>query len=135
MSDRIGLDGLLYRGAAGSTASTLMTNVRDLTFKYERAKADTSRRGSMFKLSRTTMKDASLAFEMVVDDAGDYAALRAAFIANTPLAFKCISASDGHGIDADFQISKFERKEPLEGAQVVDVEILPTYVTRYPADC
>jgi hypothetical protein len=134
MSDRIGLDAVLYRGTAGNTAATLMTNVRDLDCKDERSKADTSRRGSNIKLTRATMAEVAITFEMVVNDAdADYMALRAAYVANTPLAFLCKSASDGHGVDADFSIMKFSRKEPLDGGQLVEVEIAPTYVSRYPA--
>ena len=131
---KIGLDGILYRGTAGSSAATQMTNVKDLSFPDERSVADISTRGSTIELGRTTMRKLSISWSMNVDDAdADYAAIQTAYLANTPLAFKCISATTDSGIDADWNISKFNQQQPLRDGQTVEVEITPTYVSRYPA--
>jgi hypothetical protein len=130
----IGLEGVLYNGVAGTTAATEMTNVRDLTWNDDRDEADVSSRGSEFKLTRTTMRNHSLGWQMLVDDDDtDYAAMKAAFVGNTVIALKCISKSDGSGIDADYQIKSFGHSEALTDAQYVDVEAIPTYLTRYPS--
>ena len=135
MADLIGLDAKLYRGTAGSTAATLMTNVRKVKLNREKGKGDVSRRGSRWKLTRVTTISATIDFEMVGSDADlDLLAIAAAWEANTPLAFKCIDKASGKGIDADFEIVKFERDEDEEKEQVYSVSIEPTYVSRYPVE-
>jgi len=135
MANLIGLDARLYRGVAGATASTLMSNVRKVKLSREKAKADISRRGSRWKLTRTTTIAASVEFEMLADDAdADLAAIRAAWEGNTPLAFKVVDKENGHGVDADWEITKFDRNEDEEKEEVYSVSIEPTYVTRYPVE-
>jgi hypothetical protein len=135
MADLIGLDAKLYRGTAGSTAATPMTNVRKVKLNREKAEANLSRRGSRFNLSKSTMKTISVEFEMVGSDTdADLAAIRAAWEADTPLAFKIVDKTGGRGVDADFEIFKFDRDEDEEKEQVYAVILKPTYVSRYPAE-
>jgi hypothetical protein len=135
MSALIGLDAKLYRGTAGATAATLMTNVRKVKLNREKDKANTSRRASRWKLAKVTMIQATVEFEMVGDDADpDLNAIRAAWEANTPLAFKVVDKASGHGVDADWEIVKFDRDEDEEKEQVYAVAIEPTYVSRYPVE-
>jgi hypothetical protein len=129
-----GLDAKLYRGAAGSTAATEVKNIRDLTYNEEWNEEDVSTRGSAWELTGVTLKKLSIDWEMVGrDDDVDLNAIRDAFVAKTPLAFKVIDKANGDGIDADFLVTKCARKQALKGAIFYDVSIKPTYVTRYPA--
>jgi len=134
MGALIGLDAKLYRGAAGAPATTEMLNVRNVKLPIEKGEANISRRGSRWELTKATLKKASVDFEMINDDAdADVQAIATAFFADTPLAFKILDKESGHGLDADFEITKFERSEDLEDAQVISVSIKPTYVGRWPA--
>lgn len=130
---RIGILAKTYRGAAGSSASTEMKNIRDLTVNDERGEADISNRGSEFELIRTTMRKVSFDFQMNADeDDADYAAILAAYVNRTPIAWKCLSAADGSGIDCDVEVLKLTRNEALRDAMTADVTVKPTYHTRYP---
>jgi hypothetical protein len=135
MSALVGLDAKIYRGTAGSPASTEMSNVRDVTLGDTRAEANISRRGSWFHVIKATRRSIEVNWTMINDDAdADMTALRAAYVANTPLAFKILDKTSGKGVDADFYITKFERSEPDETEQTVAVTIKPTYDTRWPAE-
>ena len=82
MSVRLGLDARLYYGAAGSGASTELTNVKDLTLNLEKAEADVMTRANQgWRATVGTLKDASIEFQMVWDtaDAG-FSAIRQAFL-------------------------------------------------------
>ena len=134
MGALIGLDAKLYRGTAGAPATTEMLNVRNVKLPIEKGEANISRRGSRWELTKATLKKASVDFEMINDDGdADVQAIVTAFFADTPLAFKILDKESGHGLDADFEITKFERSEDLEDAQVISVSIKPTYVGRWPA--
>ena len=134
MGALVGLDAKLYRGTAGAPATTEMLNVRNVKLPIEKGEANISRRGSRWELTKATLKKASVDFEMINDDAdADVQAIATAFFADTPLAFKILDKESGHGLDADFEITKFERSEDLEDAQVISVSIKPTYVGRWPA--
>jgi hypothetical protein len=136
MSINRGLDAKLYRGTAGSTAATLVNNVRDLNYDSEWTEEDMSTRGSTFELSVATMQKVSVNWEMLADDADvDLDAIRSAHETRTPLAFKIVDKAGGKGIDADWIVIKCSRKQGLKGVITYDVSIKPTYVSRYPAHC
>jgi hypothetical protein len=133
----LGLNGALYRGTAGAAAATLMTNVQDLSFPDERSEAEISTRGCSIELFKAAMRKFSLEWSMTVSDSdADFTAIQAAYLAGTPIALKCISKTNGSGIDADFVITKFSQTQPLKEAQKVEVTAKPTYdgtTPRYPA--
>jgi len=139
MGALVGLDAKLYRGTAGSTASTEMSNVRDVTRPDERAEANISRRGTAgaatsFHIIKTTRRKIEVNFIMINDDDdSDVSALRTAYEANTALAFLVVDKNSGHGVDADWYITKFEESQPDETEQTISVTIKPTYITRMPA--
>jgi len=132
---QLGKDAKLYRGTAGTTAATLMTNVRDLSMPDERGEADTSSRAAGNETVRATMRKVSLEWQMNWDeDDGDFAAILSAYINRSPIALKSISKTAGKGIDADFVVTKCQRNESLRDGITADVVAKPTYVTRYPAN-
>ncbi len=134
MSALVGLDAKIYRGTAGATPSTEMTNVRDATFGDTRAEANLSRRASWFHVIKTTRRSLEVNWTMINDDTdADVSALWTAWNANTALAFKVLDKASGKGVDADWYITKFERSEPDETEQTIAVTIKPTYITRWPA--
>jgi hypothetical protein len=135
MAALIGLDAKLYRGTAGSSPSTEMTNVRDVTMPDSMAEANISRRASAFHVVKPTRRTIEVNFTMLNDDAdADLTALRAAYAAKTALAFKVLDKTSGKGVDADWYIMKMERSEPDETEQTYAVTIKPTFITRWPVD-
>jgi len=133
MGALIGLDAKLYRGAAGAPAAIEMSNVRDVTMADEKGEANISRRVSRWHVVKATRRKVSVNFVMInADTDADLLALRAAYAADAPLAFKILDKTDGHGVDADFEIMKMERNEPDETEQTISVTIKPTFVTRWP---
>ena len=104
MSVVLGLDAVLYRGAAGTRGTTEVTNVKDLTINLESGEADvTTRATEGWKASVATLKEGSLEFGMLYDTA-----------------------------DADFSITGFSITQNLEEAMTVSVKAKPTASTRAP---
>ena len=139
MTVRLGLDARLYYGIEGSGATTEVTNVKDLTLNLEKAEADvTTRANQGWRANVGTLKDASIEFQMVWDTAdAAFAAIRDAFLNDTPLDFKILSGPDSdpdaQGLLATCEVFSFNRNEALEEAITVDVTIKPTYAAAPPS--
>ena len=134
MGIRLGMQGKLYYGPAGATATTELSNVKDVTLNLETGEADVTTRGNQgWRATVATLKNGSVEFEMVWDttDAG-FTALQQAYFNNTAVALAILDRENGEGLDADFSITNFSRKEPLEEAMTVNVTAKPTYSTRAP---
>ena len=131
----LGLDAKLFRGAAGSRATTEVTNVKDLTLNLESGEADVTTRATKgWKASAATLKEASLEFTILYDtEDADFTAFQAAYFGNTPLALFVSDGQDtAHGLDADFSITAFSVEQPLEEAISVSITAKPTASTRAP---
>ena len=133
MAYKLGLDAKLFHGAAGSTATSEMSNCTDVTLNLETGEADiTTRAAEGWRISAATLKEASLEFEMVWDTTeSGFTAIKNAFFNNAPIALFA-SDGDGNGLDADFVVTSFSRSEPLEEALKVSVTCKPTLVSRAP---
>lgn len=133
MATVIGLNAKLYFGTAGSTASTELTNVKDVTLNLECGEADVTTRASEgWKVSVATLKDASVEFTMLYDtENAGYSALKTAYFGGTPIAL-LIADDDENGLDADFTITGFSIEQPLEDAVTVSITAKPTFKTRAP---
>jgi hypothetical protein len=119
----LGKDAKLYHGAAGATASTEMTNVRNVTLNLEAGEADvTTRANSGWRATAPTLRECTCEFEMVwdPDDAG-FTAIKNAFLASGLIALKILDKAGGQGSDGDFAITSFSRSEALEEAITVSV--------------
>ena len=75
----LGLNAKLLRGAAGSTGSTEVKNVKDLTLNLESGEADvTTRATGGWRASAATLKEASLEFGILYDtEDADFQAFQA----------------------------------------------------------
>lgn len=135
MAIRLGMEAKLYYGPAGATATTELSNVKDVTLNLEAGEADvTTRANQGWRATVATLKEGSVEFEMVWDTADSgFAALKDAYFNNTPIAMAILDGPNGSGLDADFSITNFSRNEPLEEAIMVSVTAKPTYSTRAPA--
>ena len=64
----LGLDAILMRGPAGTTGSTEVKNVKDLTLNLESGDADVTTRATKgWRASVATLKEASLEFNILYD--------------------------------------------------------------------
>ena len=130
----LGLNCVLYRGEAGQTASTEMTNVKDVEMNLTTGEADiTTREANGWRAYASTLKEASLTFQMNYEaDDTDLKAIQTAFMNNSAIAF-LVGDDKGNGLDADFVITEFNIPQPLEEAVTVSVTAKPTLATRAPA--
>ena len=123
MAIRLGMEAKIYHGAAGTTATSELTNVKDVTLNLETGEADVTTRGnSGWRATVGTLKDGSVEFEMVWDsDDSGFTAIKNAYFNNTPIALAILDYENGEGLDADFSITNFSRNEPLEEGVTVSV--------------
>ena len=75
MPVRVSLDAKLYYGPAGTTASTLLNTVGDVTLSLKKSETKISSRASRWALFKGALKEAEISFE-VVDDSSDGALRR-----------------------------------------------------------
>jgi|TARA_Y100001933_G_scaffold254675_2_gene296701 hypothetical protein len=134
MSIRLGMQAKLYHGAAGATATTELSNVKDVTLNLETGESDvTTRASNGWRATIATLKNGSVEFTLIWDteDAG-FTAIKNAYFNNTAIALAVLDGEGGSGLDADFSVTNFTRNEPLEEAITVNVTVKPTYVSRAP---
>jgi len=120
---RIGLEGKLYYGTAGSQASTEITKCKDVTIEMEANMADISSRASDgWRSKKPTLRDLAIEFDIVWSDGDAVAtALRNAFVNGTAISLYAKDYDSGAGPDCDFYVARFGRNEPLEEGMSVPV--------------
>ena len=143
MSTKLGLDAKLYRNT-GDYASPVweeLSDVKDLTLSLEKGEADVSTRGSGgFRLTKGTLKDASIEFQLQHNSettpTAQRKALRDAFLGNAGLELAVmdgdITTVGTEGLRATFDVLNFSRNENLEESIVYDVTIKPTLAANPP---
>lgn len=134
MAIRLGMHAKFYYGAAGSSASNELTNIRNVTLSLSKGEADVTTRGNAgWRATVGTLKEGSMEFEMIwdTDDPG-FNAMQNSFITDEPIALRALDQENGTGLDADCSITNFTRNEQLEEAITVSVTAKPTYSTRSP---
>ena len=140
MAYQFGLTGsLLYTYPAdGNQALTEADNVRDVTLTLTTIDADTTSRAStLFKSSKVLLLEGVVTFE-ILDEIDDpfLVALQTAFTEKAEIALwikDSSVASEGQGLDGDFNITSFTRNEPLEDVMTYSVEAKPNNELREPA--
>jgi len=134
MAILIGLDAKAYFGPAGTTAASELENIRNLNFSLEKGEADiTTRKAKGWELIKATLKKGSINFEMLDDDEdSSFATFSSAFFNDDQVAMLVLDKENGEGLDADFEVVNFSRKEELVDAIVYSVSVKPTYVSRAP---
>lgn len=127
---RMGFEGLVYYGAAGSTASTLLENAQDINETITTERGETTVRGDSSgppintedTVARTWQGD----FQLLKDSADAAAeAILSAAAAGTPIALRFKDFSAGKGFDGDC-IVEASKPKPLKGNQVVTITCYPT---------
>ncbi|MBO6102291.1 MAG: hypothetical protein J6P03_03445 [Opitutales bacterium] len=127
----LGLDCKLFRGAAGATAATEMTNVKNVTINLSAGSADiTTRAAQGWRAKAPTLKEGNTTFDMLYDPTdADFIAVQTAFLNNAPIAF-FVTDGQGNGLDCDFVITGFSQPQDLESAIMVSVTAEPTLAGR-----
>lgn len=135
-----GLDCKAYRNSATYATPTWaeVENVRDLTLNLTKGEADVSRRGTEWKLTKPTLKDGSVDFEMVWDTGdADFTAIQTAWNDGTTIDMAFLDGEIGttgsQGLRAEFEVISFTRSEPLEGGVMASVSLKPASTANAPA--
>ena len=127
---KMGYEGLLYYGTAGSTATTLLENVRDITLNLEVERGDTTVRGDStsipIKTEDVTLLTVGLEFTMINDITDtELALMMTAAAAGTGVALRGKDYASGKGPDSDFTLSVGAPWE-LAGEQVLTFTAVPS---------
>lgn len=126
MTKRMGFEGKLYWGAAGATGATELTIARDVSYKFENTEADISDRASIIDIMDVAGVKFGLEFEVNNQDTNAFiAAVRAASIAGTAIAFRTRDKAAGWGVDGDFIVA-VDESQALRDAQRIKVSASPT---------
>jgi len=139
MGVKTGMEAKLFYKAGGVAAQgnwAELTNVKDNTLNLEKGEADVTTRGNNgWKATVGTLKSGSVEFEMVWDTEDDgFQTISEAYFEDKAIGLAIMDGpmESGTGLMADFAITNFSRKEPLEEAMTVSVTAKPTYSTTAP---
>lgn len=133
MTGRVGYLAFKAGGQAAVGSYTECANTRDVTISLENTAADASVRGP-FKSYDLGQGDLTLSFQLYwANAAADCVAIRSAAVGKTIVAFQVLDAAAGKGFQGDFIITKFEKSEPLDDTQVIDVECKPAKTATPPS--
>lgn len=121
---RMGYEGQLFYGTAGSQAATQVTNCVDLEYNTEPEKGETTVRGAgtspPIVTERVTALKPTITWRMLNKPADTtLAALIAAARAGTAVALRTKSYSSGTGFDGDCTVS-VNHGAPLKGEQTFE---------------
>ena len=127
---KMGFEGQLYRGTAGSTATTLLENVKDITINLEVERGDSTVRGDSsappIKTEEVTQRMAGVEFAMIHDITDtNLTALMTAMNTGDGVALRGKDYSSGKGPDADFTLS-VSHSQPLNGEQLITFTATPS---------
>ena len=127
---KMGYEGEIYYGVAGSTAATQITNSRDISISTDPEKGDTTVRGTgaapPISTSRVTGITWSCDWNMLEkSDDATLEALKAAAAAGDPVALRMKDSATRKGFDGDVILS-IKGGKPLKGEQTWDFTAEPT---------
>lgn len=127
---KMGYEGPIYIGAAGSTATTQITNRTDITENVDPERGDTTTAGDGTSVpigtSRVTCLNYSIEWTMLkktVD--ASLTTLVAAATAGTAIALRTKDYASGLGFDGDVTLG-MKKGKPLKGEQTIAFTAEPT---------
>ena len=136
MPTKMGFEGKIYYGEAGSEAATEITNSLDISYSIDADKASTTTRGAGIsppvKTERVVAIGLTIEWTMLnkTDDA-TLTALRTAAAAGTPVAIRTKDNAAGKGFDGDVTLTQKDGM-PLGGEQTFVFTATPTSENRAP---
>ena len=110
-----------------------MPQVKDLTLNLSKGEADATTRGSGgWKVILAGLKEGSIEFEMLWEPADTaFQAFFKAWLTDSNIAVAALdgdkAAAGSQGLWADFQVTGFVKKEPLNEPQSVSITLKPGY--------
>lgn len=127
---KMGFEGIAYYGAAGSSATNQLLNVRDIKLELDVDKGNTTVRGDSsgppIETEDVCIRKVSVELTMINDITDTFfAALMTAAAAGSGVALKLKSYSSGRGPDADFSL-KASLPWNLNGEQVITFTATPS---------
>jgi hypothetical protein len=132
---KMAFEGSILYGAAGSTATNVLTNSRDINYNTDTEKGDTTVRGAgsvPIGTARVTRLNLTIEWTMLVKSDDTYLeALRVAAYAGTPVAIRTKDYSAGKGFDGDM-ILDCQHGKPINGEQTVQFTGTPNDDSRTP---
>ena len=136
-----GMNAKLYYDVLGVDGGTWaeLTIVKDVSLNLEKAEADvTTRAAGGFRQTVTTIKEATIEFEMIWDPANaGFGAILDAWKNGSLIGLAVmdglIATVGTQGLTADCEIISFNKNEPLEEVATVNVTAKPTYSDTAPA--
>lgn len=133
---KMGYEGILYYGAAGSTAATQLTNAKDIKLELDPKFGDTTVRGigSSPPVETSSVCAMVVSLELtILNDTADASvtAMKNAAGAGTPVAWRGKDFASGKGPDADF-VLKMSQPWTLDGEQVITFTGTPNRDSRAP---
>lgn len=133
--ETFGFEAKMYHGTAGSSATTELDIIRDVTLTLESTEGETTTRATGgWKTYVAGLKDATIEFTLKWDPSNaGFEALRDAWVGRSLVALKILDKASGEGLDADFVVTKFSRSENLDEKIEVSVTARPAMDTRAPA--
>lgn len=136
MADKMGFQGKILYGAAGSTATNEITNSRDINYTLDTSDGDTTVRGDgsapPIETGSVTRRILGIDWAMINKTTDtNLAALRAAAYAGLPVAIRTLDHAAGKGFDGDV-ILKVSHAKPLDGEQTLQFTAKPNADLRAP---
>ena len=133
---KMGFEGLLYYGPAGTIASQAVTLSRDITETFDIEEGPTTVKGAgsvaPLETTRVTGRKYSVEFQTIYkSDDTIVLAMLAAAVAGTPVAIRTKAHTTGLGYDGDMNL-KWKWGKPLKGEQTVDFTGTPNDDERAP---
>lgn len=134
---RMGFEGKIYYGVAGTTASTEITNTQDINYDFSTERGSTLERGDgnspPIDCESVTVRKVSLGFKMLNKDSDTtLAALLAAAYGGMPVAIRTKDKAAGKGFDGDC-VLEVKHGKPIKGEQVFDFTAVPNDDQRTPS--
>lgn len=129
MSAHLGMAAVLHYKP--SSTYIAITNVKDVNLNMDKGEADvTTRASGGWKQTIDSLKDASVEWSMVWDTTDTAMnAIATAFFGNTTIAMAVMdgpyATTGSQGLVSFMTVTKFERKEPLAEAIMVDIAVKP----------
>jgi len=125
-----GFEGQILTGTVGSTATSLLENVKDINYNVEITKGNTTVRGDStappVKTEDPTQRICSIEFQMINDITDTlFEQLMTAACAGTAVAIRTRWAATGKGFDGDCTLSH-QHSQTLEGEQAITFTATPS---------
>ena len=136
MSTRMGFEGSILYGTAGSTAATVITNSRDIAYNLDPEKGTTTVRGASVDppivMERVTSLGITIEWTMLnIDTDSTLADLLTAAYAGNEVALRTLDRSAGKGFDGDVTVS-VQHGAPIGGEQTFVFSATPSAESRAP---